>query len=117
MLYLSSQGGSRDTTAESVLAPVLRELLETAGDAGADGAKPQLCLYYDESVARSFEVSQIGTSKEQESIDQTSNVAAGGIAEICDAAVEEAQRLFKRITGEDELFESAQDDEDVNQEE
>ncbi len=92
--------------------------MKTAGDAGGfEKVKPLFCLYYNESVAQSFEVSQNEAPKEQGTVDQKSDVVSGGIAEICDAAVEEAQRLFKRITGEDELFERMQDDEDLNQEE
>ena len=112
-------GGSRDATAKSVLAPVLQELLKTAGNEGEEvkGAEPLLCLYYTEQVAHTLEVSQTGSPRDQQWVNVTASKMDGGIAEICDAAVEEAQRLFKRITGEDELFEKVQDDEDPGQEE
>lgn len=87
-----------------MLQPCLNALLEYNNDI-AEPAQPLLTLFYNEVAPGRLVYTGSGATTEQE--DAPFEQASAGLAEICDDAAEEALRVFSQLTGERELFETA----------
>ena len=119
VLYLSMlTGGDEALSARSALGPAVLELLKCSERAedSAEESKPLMALYYTQQAPGCLEVSRLANAQMPKPNGRP-NLDSLGLAEICDSAVEEAQRLFEQITGEEELFERVQDDADLGEDE
>lgn len=121
MLYLSTLAMSGDNAASSArdaLRPAVSALLQVSAQTTPNDVRQSrqiTSLFYTERADETLEVWSM-SSRLSEPLPEVSESTGErgsdnlGIAEVCDAAVEEAERLFRRITGEAELFDASQDD-------